>query len=102
MDLILLLCSLAVPSDCVERRIPVTIEAAPSSLCYTGVAVAAIAEAMRAPVAIPPKGDSNADAMRLLTKVRRSELQYRRALQQSVAHSDRTKRAYDVKRKAKK
>jgi hypothetical protein len=49
MDLILLLCSLAVPSDCVERRIPVTIEAAPSSLCYTGVAVAAIAEAMRAP-----------------------------------------------------
>ena len=60
------------------------------------------AEAMRAPVAIPPKGDSNADAMRLLTKVRRSELQYRRALQQSVAHSDRTKRAYDVKRKAKK
>jgi len=57
---------------------------------------------MRAPVAIPPKGDSNADAMRLLTKVRRSELQYRRALQQSVAHSDRTKRAYDVKRKAKK
>lgn len=49
MDIVLLLCALAAPTDCIERRVPFSLEPVPSSLCYTGAAVAAIAEAMRAP-----------------------------------------------------
>lgn len=49
MDIVLFLCLVAAPADCLERRVPFSVEPAPASLCYTGAAVAAIAEAMRVP-----------------------------------------------------